>query len=284
MSSEENILPSICESFGWKLISAQPLLGGDINSVFRLNTSAGEFVIKINDRSKYPGMFEAEKLGLETLAKSESFRVPDVVSVGEESTYSYLILEYLERGSRKDNFWSHYAQDLVKLHQYNADRFGFSGSNYIGSLPQQNEWCDGPAEFYISQRLIPQLKMARDNGYSLPEEDSFFKNVENMIPIEENALIHGDLWNGNHMVDESGSSVLIDPSVSFSIREMDLAMMQLFGGFPSTVYQEYNEIFPLEAGHEERVSLYQLYYLLVHLNLFGSGYLLQVRLILNRFS
>ena len=130
----------------------------------------------------------------------------------------------------------------------------------------------------------PQLRMAVDSGYSFSGLEKALRHIAESIPKESPSLIHGDLWGGNYLVSKHGNPVLIDPAVAYAPREMDLGMMKLFGGFSSEVFTLYNEIFPLTKGWEERIPLWQLYYLLVHLNLFGSGYLSRVRDILGRYT
>ena len=132
--------------------------------------------------------------------------------------------------------------------------------------------------------FIPQLSLASKKGFSFANIEQILANIASAIPQEPPALVHGDLWSGNYLVNELGAPCLIDPAVSFAPREMDLAMMQLFGGFPSSFFAMYAEIFPLKDNFEERVSLWQLYYLLVHLNIFGHSYLPQVQQILSRYS
>ncbi len=126
--------------------------------------------------------------------------------------------------------------------------------------------------------------MASENGFSLGDLSGFYKNISEEIPQEPPALLHGDLWSGNYITNEEGLPCLIDPAVCYGPREMDLGMMKLFGGFPEEVFREYNASFPLQPGWEERIPLWQLYYLLVHLNIFGSSYLPQVKNIIKRFS
>ena len=156
--------------------------------------------------------------------------------------------------------------------------------NYIGSLLQYNEEKTNASDFYIEMRLKPQLQMAKNRGYDLKISEKFFHNCSSVIPQEKSSLVHGDLWSGNYLVNQSGEVCLIDPAVAYAPREMDLAMMQLFGGFHKDLFAAYQEVFPLEPGFNNRVSLWQLYYLLVHLNIFGAGYKAQVDSIVKRFS
>ena len=276
-------LRSICEENKLNLFDTQRLTGGDINEVYLIRTQKGRFVLKLNNARQFPEMFEAEAKGLEQLRSSQSFRIPEVIKVGTNNKFSYLLMEYLPEGRTSNAFWKDFAQRLAKLHSLSHEYFGLDHDNYIGSLRQFNTKTKDVFTFYIEQRLEPQFKWAHDSGYSYSLEN-FYRNLKSEIPNEPPALIHGDLWNGNFMVDESNSPVLIDPAVAFAPREMDLAMMQLFGGFPQVVYEIYDNQLALEKGWQERSGIWQLYYLLVHLNLFGSGYYSQVKSIVDQYS
>lgn len=266
------------------LIESKPLSGGDINAVFLLKCDEESFIVKLNNASKFPGMFTAEAKGLDLLNNSKSFRIPKVIATGVVEETSYLLMEHIITGFPKPDFWEIFAQNLVTLHKTTQNSFGLDHDNYIGSLTQQNTYCQTASEFYISQRLEPQFRMASDNGFQFKNLEKFYKNIAEEIPNEPPALIHGDLWNGNFMVSEEGNPVLIDPAVAFAPREMDLAMMKLFGGFNSSLFGIYDSISPLKPEWENRMDLWQLYYLLVHLNLFGSGYLGQVQSSVLKYS
>lgn len=229
-------------------------------------------------------MFQAEKTGLEALAEPKNIDVPKVFDVGEFEDQAYILLEYKASAKPGGDFSEKFGEQLANLHKNTADSFGFTEDNYIGSLPQKNGSCSNAAEFYISERLEPQFKMAKDRKYELGLKDSFFRNISDIIPEEPPALIHGDLWNGNYLVNSSGHPCLIDPAVAYAPREMDISMMKLFGGFDNRIFGTYQEHFPLLRGFEERTKLWQLYYLLVHLNLFGTGYRNSVTDIIRRFS
>ncbi len=267
-----------------KIIKAKPLSGGDINEVYLLITSSRKLVVKLNSVARFPGMFEAETEGLQELRKPNVFTVPKVLHSGSCNDDAYLLLEYMDSGNQTESFWVVFGEQLALLHKQSKPYFGFENDNYIGSLPQYNTFCNSAIEFYITQRLQPQFEMASQKGFSFGSLDSFYNNLETEIPNERSNLIHGDLWSGNYIIDTKGYPCLIDPSVSYAPREMDLAMMHLFGGFDQELFDVYNEIFPLIENWKERISLWQLYYLLVHLNLFGSSYFPGIQSIIKKYS
>ncbi|MCG9972275.1 fructosamine kinase family protein [Christiangramia crocea] len=280
----EEFLRQIAEENGINYKSSSPLSGGDINEVYLLEGQSEKFVVKINSAYRFPGMFEAEKSGLEKLAEPKIIDVPKAVAVGKAGERAYLILEYKSEGRKISSFWKSFGEQMAALHKTTSDNFGLEKDNFIGSLPQYNDKKARAAEFYISMRLHPQIKMAEEKGFQLNVSDNFYKTCEQLIPSERPSLIHGDLWNGNYLVNSDGLPCLIDPAVAFAPREMDLGMMKLFGGFDDQLFQIYNETFPLEPGWKKRIPLWQLYYLLVHLNIFGAGYRSQVTSIIKSFS
>jgi len=280
----KSTLKHIAKENNLELIDSKPLSGGDINEVFLLKCEEGNFVVKLNNASKFPKMFEAEAKGLQLLKQNSSFKIPEVIANGMDQNISYLILEYISPGNPSKDFSETFAAALAALHKTTADHFGLDHHNHIGSLPQKNCLSSSSYEFYITQRLEPQFKMAAEKGFHFKNLDEFYKNISEEIPREPPALVHGDLWNGNYMASETGEPVLIDPAVAFAPREMDITMMKLFGGFSEEIFSNYNTIFPLGEGWKERIPLWQLYYLLVHLNLFGSGYLQQVNSAIKKYS
>ncbi len=255
-----------------KIVAIKPLSGGDINEVYQVVTSVQSVVIKINSASKFPGMFRAESKGLECLLDTSTFVVPKVIYSGVLEDVAFLILEYINSKNKTDNFWELFGSNLAMMHKKDQPYFGFEEDNYIGSLPQYNARCNSASEFYITQRLEPQFRRAIQNGFSFSNLDSFYVIVEDEIPVEKPSLLHGDLWSGNYLVTQNGMPCLIDPAVAYGPREMDIAMMHLFGGFDADVFNSYNEIFSLTENWKARLSIWQLYYLLVHLNIFGSSY------------
>ncbi len=266
------------------ITSIAPLSGGDINDVFLLTSEKDRYVVKVNDARRFPGMFEAEKKGLELLRNTNTFTIPEPISLGTFQSHSFLLLSYIESGNRSTSFWEQFGRQLAQLHQHSDATFGLDHDNYIGSLPQQNQRHESISSFYVAERLLPQVTMAADKGFSFANTDAFFKNLEHLIPEEKPALTHGDLWSGNFMVSEDGLPCLIDPAVVYMHRESDLGMMHLFGGFSAILFDSYAECFPLEKNWKERLDLWQLYYLLVHVNLFGGSYYPSANSIIQKYS
>ena len=270
-----------------KVKSMKSVSGGCINDVKIINTSVGDYFIKVNSAKHFPKMFEAEAKGLELLRKANMIRIPEVVFIGENNGYSVLVLERIHIGRKSDTFWKDFGRNLAKLHQQTNPNFGLNHSNYIGSLTQLNCHHETWTDFFIHERLEPQVKLATKKGFINTtirnQFERLYLRLSSICPNEKSSLIHGDLWNGNFMTDENGNAVLIDPAISFSNREMDLAMTKLFGGFSDSFYKSYNENFPLENGFKKRVDIYNLYYLMVHVNLFGASYLNDVKNILKVF-
>lgn len=268
------------------ILDVSPLTGGDINEVFKVETDQGNIVAKCNNTARFSGMFEAESKGLELLQKG-GFKTPEVLTLGEEEGFSFLILEYLKIENATPAFWESFGNQLARLHQNTQDTFGLDHNNYMGSLVQHNVLCSEWAEFFITQRLEPQLKLAYDEGYfkGLGQRwSSFMNKLENLVPKEKPALVHGDLWGGNFICGENQTPVLIDPAAHYGHREADISMMHLFGGFDPSLFETYNLQFALESGWRQRVDIHNLYPLLVHVNLFGGSYAQQVSSILKRFT
>jgi fructosamine-3-kinase len=243
------------------------------------------------------GMFLKEAAGLRELASAQAIRIPAVLAADDGS----LVLEYIRAGARKDDFFSRFGRRFARLHRKRAGRCGFRHDNYIGSTTQPNTPLDGAFEdtsvagdgsdwpqFFLERRLQFQAELAFENGYGktligLLERGR--PGIEDLLgeSTEPPALLHGDLWSGNFIVDELGDACLIDPAVYYGHREADLAMTHLFGGFGPDFYRAYEEEYPLAPGHSERRPLYQLYHLLNHLNLFGMSYYAQCERILRNY-
>ena len=262
--------------------------GGCISPTARLETDAGRFFLKLGGPDLPDGLLPAEARGLRELAAAGEVRVPAVVADGtgdaSRDRPAWLLLEWLEPGSGSRDAWIALGTALAALHRHRADRFGADTDNFIGSLPQTNGWSDSWPTFWRDRRLEPQLRMAVDSGLMDNADrrrfDDLFDHLHELLaPGNDDgpSLLHGDLWSGNVHMTAEGAAV-IDPSVYHGHREVDLAMAGLFGGFPGDFFAAYDDEWPLAPGYRPtRRAVYQLYYLLVHVNLFGSGYVGRTR-------
>lgn len=254
------------------------MAGGDICSAFQVRLAGGDRLFAKTPRTPCPGLLDCEAAGLRWLAAARALRVPEVVAVEDAAgAPGVLVLEWIEAGPPNGGFHRRLGEGLAALHAAGAGAFGYERDNWIGRLPQPNAPRQSWPRFFAEQRLAPQLRRARDAGHLrgalLARAERLLADVDALAgPAESPARLHGDLWAGNVMADSTGDPVLVDPAVYGGHREMDLAMMRLFGGFAPECFAAYQTAAPLAEGHEARVSLWQLYPLLVHLNLFGGTY------------
>ena len=255
--------------------------GGSINACYQLGFNSENYFLKLNSSQKLPGMFRAEALALSMIAETGSVACPKVIARGEVGSEQFLLLEWLAKGSNTPTAQRRLAENLALLHRVSNSTYGLDHSNYMGSLVQENGSYSSFAEFFVKKRLMPQVELANSKGLLdktiTGDFERLYARFAAMIPQEPPALVHGDLWAGNYMIAENGDPYLIDPAIAFSHREVDIAMTQLFGGFDRAFYDAYSECFPLERDWESRTSLWNLYPLLIHLNLFGFGYLGEVK-------
>lgn len=270
-------------ALGAAVAKSKRLSGGDINDAFEVELVSGARVFLKTNSSAPPNMFPAEARGLDWLRAAGALRVPEVLAVsdGRAGEPSFLVLELLEPARPQRDFDEQLGRGLARLHRFGAAGFGLDHDNFIGSLPQRNQAHDSWAEFFWSERLEPQLARAVASGRATARMRQGFERLSAELaqlvgPSEPPSRLHGDLWSGNLHSDEAGAPCLIDPAVYGGHREMDLAMMRLFGGFGEAVFGAYREEWPLAPGHDERAALYQLYPLMVHVNLFGGGYVASV--------
>lgn len=224
-------------------------------------------------------MLKAEARGLELL--SEWVNTPAVINHGQANGWTYLLLSFVETGQRTAFFWDQLGRDLACLHRQTQATFGLEYDNYLGYLPQRNTPTKDWADFFVLHRLEPQLTQAIDRRLLWPSASRDFNRLytrlPTLCPAEPPALVHGDLWAGNFMAGKDQQAVFIDPAPAYAHREMDLAMSRLFGGFDVRFYDAYQSAYPTAPGLAERLGVYQLYYLLAHVNLFGGGYTASVR-------
>lgn len=281
-----NVISAIEQNLGVSVTGVKTVGGGSINHTAKIETGKGNFFVKWNNASAFPGMFDAEEKGLHLLRECSGFIVPRVFEKGEADGISFLVMEYLDRAPV---YWKDAGFILANMHQYKRwtdERFGLDHNNFIGSLKQSNRFHTTWAEFYATERILPQLQLGVDKKLltknDLTMAEKFCSRLNDLFPNEKPALLHGDLWNGNFMFTANGPAIF-DPAVYWGHREMDLAMTRLFGGFDAQFYESYCEIFPLEKNWEQRTDYCNLYPLLVHVNLFGGGYVNDVRRILSLF-
>lgn len=282
---EQKISASIGKHFQLKNQSA--IGGGDINQAYRIDgvieensqNKAVSFFIKLNQKSQLD-MFAAEAAGLQEIEKAQTIRVPHVICSGVNKNQSYLVLENLSLVAGGAGSAKRLGQQLAWTHKTTSQQFGWSRDNTIGSTPQINTQTDKWVDFWREHRLGFQLNLAKQNGagHSLyMKGEKLLNNLETFFTGYEPkaSLLHGDLWSGNYGYLENGEPVIFDPAVYFGDRETDIAMTELFGGFPTEFYSAYNEAWPLAKGYQQRKVLYNLYHILNHYNLFGGGYAMQ---------
>ncbi|MDP1997438.1 MAG: fructosamine kinase family protein [Gallionella sp.] len=280
--------------------------GGSINQAYRLEgTDGSRYFLKLNDARHLP-MFIAEAAGLDAIAATHTLRVPQPVAYGTANSHSFLVLEHLELSSRGDAKLlgeqlaalhrcaspplpcrERVGERVDTLHSRTSFCFGFTQDNFIGTTPQPNEWKDNWIDFWHEQRLGFQLRCAAQNGYG-GKLQSLGEKLLEVLPAffagytPQPALLHGDLWSGNHAFLADGTPVIFDPATYYGDRECDLAMTELFGGYTADFYAAYRAAYPLDAGYAVRKDLYNLYHILNHANLFGGGYERQAEQMMQR--
>ena len=268
-----------CTGLSNSVNNYQFISGGCINNAVKASTGQSDFFIKWNETVS-DDMFEKEALGLHILHQTQTLPVPEVIGYGSVQGKHFIILEYIDSRKARSDFWEFFGQGLAELHRNKAQSHGLDHDNYIGKLPQSNEIRDDGIDFFIDQRLEIQLGLAFYNGLIDQKFKDHFRKIypllPSLLPDEPAGLLHGDLWSGNFMLDGEGSAMIIDPAVYYGNREIELAFTQLFGGFDAQFYHAYQEVYPLEPGFNQRVDIYNLYPLLVHVNLFGTSYLTSV--------
>jgi len=261
--------------------------GGSINDAFLLSYGPHRVFTKTNSAVKFPQLFEKEKAGLDLLRKCGALRTPAVIGAFETEGEQLLLLEWIAPGERTPAFWKRFGEELARQHGHTAQHFGLDTNNYMGSVPQSNEYHPDWISFFINERLEP---LRRKCSGALPAaSSSLFESLYTALPdiFPEHwppALLHGDLWSGNFLCSAEGDPVLIDPAVHFGHPAADLGLTTLFGGFDKLFYEAYHYHAPLPANHRLQWEVCNLYPLLIHLFLFGNSYLAPIRQTLQRFS
>ncbi|MFI5132346.1 MAG: fructosamine kinase family protein [Chitinophagales bacterium] len=270
-------------------LKATSVGGGSINNCYRLTINDDrKLFLKLNSSTRFPGLFEKERNGLTFLGKQNCIRVPMVIFDTTVGNNQLLLLEWIEAGTRHEDFWKKFGQQLAQLHGATHEHFGFAEDNYMGALPQDNSFTKNWTEFFIKFRLQPQIELASNKKLLQKTQaisfESLFKKLDSVFNIEKPSLLHGDLWSGNFICNDQSLPVLIDPATYFGHRSMDLAMTTLFSGFEQPFYESYHYHFAFPANYREQWEICNLYPLLIHLNLFGESYLSDISRTLKKFS
>jgi fructosamine-3-kinase len=250
--------------------------GGCINNASTISDGSHTFFVKTNQAESL-AMFAAEAEGLKEIAASKSIRVPHLIAYGQHQANAYLILEYIPLRSGSIRSQRLLGEQLAKMHGKTQAQFGWRRNNTIGSTPQINTLNDNWVQFWAQHRLGFQLELAARNGYRgelQHKGETCLQNLPQWLAGYQPpaSLLHGDLWSGNIAFDTAAHPVLYDPAVYFGDREADLAMTELFGGLSQDFYAAYREHWPLDDGYRWRKTLYNLYHIINHLNLFGGAY------------
>lgn len=276
------IAAAVCEATALPRATAVdwgPGGGSSLNAIASLSLAGRRFFVKTND-AHYAPMLEAEADGLAAIARTKAIRVPAPVAVGVAGGLAYLVLDWIEfrRGGRDAAL----GRALAAMHRQAGPRFGWHRDNTIGTTPQANAWSDAWAAFFRDRRLAPQLALAAQRGHVGALQRSGERLLDALPALlgahaPQPSLVHGDLWSGNAGRLAGGEPVIFDPAVYYGDRETDIAMSELFGGFGADFYAAYDEAWPRADGYGVRRTLYNLYHVLNHLNLFGGGYRAQAQ-------
>lgn len=266
----------ISQITGEKFVSNQhlPISGGCINQNYAISNSKITYFVKLNQPSQQ-SMFTAEMLSLQQIYNTKTIRVPKPICWGITKTSSYIVLEWLNLTNGNHQSWTEMGRKLAAMHKITTKQgFGWNTNNTIGSTPQINNFHASWPEFYTQNRLNHQLQLAKKGGQNFPHTAKLLAAIPQLFADYQTqpSLVHGDLWRGNVSFTNENEPVIFDPATYFGDREVDIAMTELFAGFPSAFYQSYQEVFPLDQGYETRKTLYNLYHILNHFNLFGSNY------------
>lgn len=294
---------------GITMVRQGRISGGDINDAFRLELSDGTSIFMKSNAKKNLSFFTAEAAGLNAIRQTNAIGTPHILCCGTDEGrggFSFLLMEFITAKSRAANYWETFARQLADMHKAPTGEFvvegnygfggrncafggrncGFDGDNYIGSSHQTNKVHDSWINFYRECRLEPQFKRA-SHYFSAGDKKKIVRLLDRLEDFltepEHPSLLHGDLWSGNVITGNDGRAWLIDPAVYVGHAEADIAMTELFGGFPGEFYTAYKEAYEMQPGYNGRRDLYNLYQLLNHLNLFGRMYFPSVKQIIDRY-
>ena len=279
---------------GTRIERTSPMSGGDINEAYELTLTGGRRIFVKSNAKENLSFFIAEAAGLTAIARTKAIGTPRILGVGtdrERGGCSFLLLEFISGQNRSRNYWEDFAGQLAAMHRVPTagmvpdGKYGFDSDNYIGRRRQVNTGHDSWISFFRECRLEPQFQAEARyfDGEDRKRIGRFLDRLDEiLVEPEYPSLLHGDLWSGNVITGNDGRAWLIDPAVYVGHAEADIAMTELFGGFPKGFYAAYRKAAPLQPGYERRRDIYNLYHLLNHLNMFGRGYLSEVLRIVGR--
>lgn len=270
----------------WKIAGEDPVGGGCIHDARRIRTSDGDLFVKRAQGSQ-GDLLRTESLGLQAIEATRTLRTPAVIACGSLDDTTFLILEWMDLRSLDPSSGAVLGEQLAALHSApQKGSFGWEHDNFIGSTPQQNTPLTNWPEFFATRRLEPQIRRASGNGFQLPSAEPLLSGIKSFFPEAPTrpAALHGDLWGGNAAASAEGQPVLFDPAFYRGDPETDIAFSRFFGGFPGSFYKAYESKIPPRLGWKSRQTLYNLYHVLNHLNLFGSSYLGQARRMISELN
>lgn len=258
---------------------------GDNHHAFKISDGKQRYFVKMNEKIHLAN-FEAEAEGLEHLSATNLFKVPKIICLGVVSDHSYLVIEHIGMSEGNEQSWFHFGQSLANQHKHHTQQmYGWQEDNFIGLTPQSNLWQKKWSCFFAEQRIGFMLQLLSEKGHFLADIDNVVKSIKHLLAGHNPraSMLHGDLWQGNTGFYKT-QPVLFDPAFYFGDRETDLAMTELFGRFPDSFYQGYNDIWSIEDGYQYRKPIYQLYHVLNHALLFGGHYINSAKITLKNLD
>ena len=273
---DKALISYLSSIIGSPVLDVHSISGGDISHAYKLATKSDVFFCKVQMKPEALEMFTAERSGLSAIRKTGVIKAPEVYYCEPWREGAVLVMEFLESKRPTESDLARFGRHLAEMHQQTNHTYGWESDNFIGSLPQSNAENNSWTLFYVQERLIPQLDLAVKQGMlsqeEVPSGEKMTDILEELFAGLKPGLLHGDLWGGNYMIRSDGNPYLIDPAVYYGHNEVDIAMSRLFGGFGQAFYNAYESTIIPDQLSDDRIRIYQLYYLLVHLNLFGRSY------------
>jgi fructosamine-3-kinase len=270
-----------------QVYSIHHLGGGEVNYAYRVITDKGVYFVKVHDSKNYPRFFEKELNGLLALKETNTIDVCEPIGTMEIGSNSFLALDYEDAAPMAVNFWEQLGNDMASLHCQTNRYFGFVEDNFLGQCLQINHRMTNWGQFYIKNRLLPNVRAVAEKHLMDANEiklfEKFFNLVEFAFPEEQPSLLHGDFWKEHVISNAEGKPCLLNPAVYYGHREMDIAKTKMVGTFPQGFYDAYNAAYPLQKDWEDRLDFCKMYYHLVNLNIYGSAYLQNVQQILHKW-